>query len=105
MLPGPLAISRSCQEALLEWVLSEDPIAAWTDACITVVPIVNGGPLIATRDAYQRFHSWALSEGYRPEKLPAINGFVQRVQARVAGIQHKRMKEGRFFIGLRVTHG
>ncbi len=81
-------------------MLSEDPIAAWIDACVAVRPIVNGGPLIATRDAYLRFQNWALTEGYKPEKLPAINGFVQRVQARVAGIQHKRTKEGRFFIGL-----
>jgi hypothetical protein len=75
-------------------VLSEDPIAAWIDACVSVVPIVNGGPMLATRDAHLRFQNWALGEGYKPEKLPAINGFVQRVQARVAGIQHKRTKEG-----------
>ena len=84
-------------------MLSEDPIAAWIDACVKVVPIVNGGPLVATRDAYIRFRDWALAEGYKPEKLPAINGFVQRVQARVAGIQHKRTSKARFFIGLTVT--
>ena len=97
------AIPQGCHEALLEWVLSEDPIAAWIDACVSVVPIVNGGPMLATRDAHLRFQNWALAEGYKPEKLPAINGFVQRVQARVAGIQHKRTKEGRFFMGLAVT--
>ena len=68
-----------------------------------VAPIVNGGPTIATRDAHLRFQNWALAEGYKPEKLPAINGFVQRVQARVAGIQHKRTSSGRFFVGLTVT--
>lgn len=97
------AIPESCHAALLEWVLSEDPIAAWIDACVRVQPIVNGGPMLATRDAHLRFQNWALAEGYKTEKLPAINGFVQRVQARVAGIQHKRTKEGRFFIGLAVT--
>lgn len=97
------AIPQGCHDALLEWVLSEDPIAAWLDACVSVVPVVNGGPLLATRDAHLRFQNWALAEGYKPEKLPAINGFVQRVQARVAGIQHKRTKKGRFFIGLAVT--
>ncbi|MBW7057625.1 toprim domain-containing protein [Paracoccus bogoriensis] len=98
------AIPQGCHDALLEWVLSEDPVAAWIDACVSVVPIVNGGPMLATRDAHLRFQNWALAEGYKSEKLPAINGFVQRVQARVAGIQHKRTKEGRFFIGLAVTH-
>ena len=97
------AIPQSCHDALREWVLSEDPIAAWIDACVKVVPIVNGGPLVATRDAYIRFRDWALAEGYKPEKLPAINGFVQRVQARVAGIQHKRTSKARFFVGLAVT--
>lgn len=97
------AIPESCHAAFLEWVLSEDPIAAWIDACVKVVPIMNGRPMLATRDAHLRFQNWALSEGYKTEKLPAINGFVQRVQARVAGIQHKRTKEGRFFIGLAVT--
>ncbi|EKE44937.1 putative ATPase [Oceaniovalibus guishaninsula JLT2003] len=97
------AIPQSCHEELLEWVLSEDPVAAWVDACVKVVPIVNGGPTIATRDAHLRFQNWALAEGYKPEKLPAINGFVQRVQARVAGIQHKRTSSGRYLVGLTVT--
>ena len=43
-------------------------------------------------------------EGYRPEKIPAINGFVQRVQAQVPGVQYKRTGAGRYFIGLAVTH-
>jgi hypothetical protein len=85
-------------------VLGEDPVAAWIDACVSVAPIVNGGPMLPTREAHQRFQNWALAEGFKTEKLPAINGFVQRVQARVAGIQYKRTKEGRFFIGLAVTH-
>lgn len=97
------AIPESCREALLEWVLCEDPVLAWIEACVEVRPIVNGGPLLATREAHRFFQNWALTEGFKPEKLPAINGFVQRVQARVAGIQHKRTAEGRFFIGLAVT--
>lgn len=97
------AIPESCRQALIEWVLGEDPVLAWIDACVKVQPIVNGGPLLATRDAYLRFQNWALPEGFKPEKIPAINGFVQRVQAQVAGVQHKRTREGRFFIGLAVT--
>lgn len=98
------AIPECCNRELLEWVLSEDPVAAWIDACVNVVPIVNGGPLVTTRDAHLHFQNWALGEGYKPEKLPAINGFVQRVQARVAGIQYKRTSKARFFVGLTVTH-
>lgn len=99
------AIPESCQQALIEWVLGDDPVLAWIDACVRVQPIVNGGPMLATRDAHLRFQNWALAEGFKTEKLPAINGFVQRVQAQVAGIQHKRTSTGRFFLGITVTQG
>jgi P4 family phage/plasmid primase-like protien len=99
------AIPESCREALIEWVLGEDPVLAWIDACVKVVPIVNGGPMLATRDAHLRFQNWAQAEGFKPEKIPAINGFVQRVQAQVAGIQHKRTSAGRFFRGITMTQG
>jgi P4 family phage/plasmid primase-like protien len=99
------AIPESCRQALLDWVLGEDPVLAWIDACVRVQPIVNGGPMLATRDAHLRFQNWALAEGFKTEKVPAINGFVQRVQAQVAGIQHKRTSAGRFFLGITVTQG
>jgi phage/plasmid-associated DNA primase/phage/plasmid primase-like uncharacterized protein len=99
------AIPEGCHQALLDWVLGEDPVLAWIDACVRVQPIVNGGPMLATRDAHLRFQNWALAEGFRTEKLPAINGFVQRVQAQVAGIQHKRTSTGRYFLGITVTQG
>jgi phage/plasmid-associated DNA primase len=99
------AIPQSCRAALIDWVLGEDPVLAWIEACVRVQPIVNGGPMLATRDAHLRFQTWALAEGFKTEKIPAINGFVQRVQAEVAGIQHKRTSAGRFFLGITVTQG
>ncbi|PVZ49686.1 DUF7146 domain-containing protein [Thalassobacter stenotrophicus] len=96
-------IPESCSLALVEWILGEDPVLAWIDACVRVQAIVNGGPMLATRDAYVRFQNWAQAEGFKPEKVPAINGFVQRVQAQVVGGQHKRTSTGRFFIGMTVT--
>ena len=96
-------IPESCSLALVEWILGEDPVLAWIDACVRVQAIVNGGPMLATRDAYVRFQNWAQAEGFKPEKIPAINGFVQRVQARVVGVNHKRTSTGRFFIGMTVT--
>jgi len=99
------AIPEGCHQALLDWVLGEDPVLAWIDACVRVQPIVNGGPMLATRDAHLRFQNWALAEGFKTEKIPVINGFVQRVQAQVAGIQHKRTSTGRFFLGITVTQG
>ena len=41
--------------------------------------------MLATRDAHLRFQNWAQAEGFKTEKIPAINGFVQRVQAQVGG--------------------
>ena len=99
------AIPESCRKALLDWVLGEDPVLAWIDACVRTAPIVNGGPMIATRDAHLRFQKWALAEGFKTAKIPSINGFVQRVQAQVAGIKDKRTSAGRCFLGITVTQG
>lgn len=98
------SVPASCQEALSEWLLSEDPVLAWIEACVDVQPIRNGAPSITTRDAYNRFMKWASAEGFRPDTLPEIRGFVQRVQARAQGVQYRRTNKGRFFMGLAVTH-
>ena len=76
---------------------------AWLAECTEVHPIVHGHPTLATRSAYEQFRAWAITEGFKADKLPAINGFVQRVQANVPGIQHKRTKSGRMFLGLAVV--
>ncbi|MEN9924402.1 MAG: hypothetical protein RL268_1523, partial [Pseudomonadota bacterium] len=51
--------------------------------------------------------NWATTEGFNGDKLPAINGFVQRIQANVSGISYKRTSVGRVFMGLRIktAHG
>lgn len=96
-------IPKICQDALLEWMLGEDPVLDWISTSVRTAPIVNGEPRLATRDAYLRFTNWAQAEGYKSDKIPAINGFVQRVQAQVPGLQHKRTSAGRFFVGMTVT--
>ena len=97
------AIPQSCHDALLEWVLGADPVLDWINRCVRTTPVVNGEPKLATRDAHLRFVNWAQGEGYKSDKIPAINGFVQRVQAQVTGLQYKRTSSGRFFIGITVT--
>lgn len=101
---GTFSIPESCLRALNEWVLGEDPVLAWIEICVRVVPIVNGGPLIATRDAYRHFQAWARAEGFS-ERIPSINSFVQRVYSHVRGIQRKRLNTGPFFVGMVVTQG
>lgn len=99
------SIPESCRLALQEWVLGEDPVWAWIDACVSVRPILNGGPMLASREAHTRFKTWAQAEGFKPEKIPAINGFVRRMQAQVPGIKSKRTADGRYFINIAVTQG
>lgn len=96
-------LPASCKQALADWILGADPVLAWLEECTEVRPIVYGYPTLATRSAYEQFRAWAITEGFKADKLPAINGFVQRVQANVPGIEHKRTRSGRLFLGLVVV--
>ncbi len=100
-------IPTSCAQALTEWIFGADPVLAWLDECTEVFPFVPGSPYLTTRSAYSSFQNWATTEGFKGDKLPAINGFVQRIQANVAGISYKRTSVGRVFMGLRIktAHG
>lgn len=91
----------SSKAALTDWILGADPVLAWLDECVDAAPC---HPAIATRMAYEQFHGWATAEGFYRDKLPAINGFVQRVLANTAGVETKRTSAGRVFLGLRLKH-
>lgn len=92
-------IPSSSKMALTDWILGADPVLAWLDECVEVRLAVGGSP-ITTRAAYEQFSAWAVAEGFNRDKLPAINGFVQRVLANALGIESKRTNTGRVFIGL-----
>jgi P4 family phage/plasmid primase-like protien len=89
-----------CRRALQEWILGDDPVAGWLHNCVTLEPIVAGRPRLRTRDAHRYFLDWAINEGHRSDKLPAINGFVQRVCARLPDLQHTREATGPCFVGM-----
>ncbi len=93
-------IPPSSKMALTNWILGADPVLAWLDECVEVKPHSGGYPSMTTRAAYEQFSAWAVAEGFNRDKLPAINGFVQRVQANAAGIESKRTNTGRVFLGL-----
>jgi len=93
-------IPPSSKMALTDWILGADPVLAWLDECVEVKPHSGGYPSMTTRTAYEQFSAWAVAEGFNRDKLPAINGFVQRVQANAAGIESKRTNTGRVFLGL-----
>ena len=89
----------SSKVALVDWILGADPVLAWLDACVTADMSARN---ISTREAYENFSIWAIAEGFHRDKLPAINGFVQRVLANVADVGSKRTSNGRVFLGLRL---
>ncbi len=95
-------IPPSSRVALTDWILGADPVLAWLDECVEIKPIFDGQPAITTRAAYEKFREWAIAEGFKNDKLPAINGFVQRMQANATGVEYKRTKDGRMFIGMAI---
>lgn len=96
-------IPPSSKIALTDWILGADPVLAWLDSCVTIKPHANNYPCLTTREAYESFRAWAVAEGFKNDKLPAINGFVQRVQANAPELEHKRTKDGRYFLGMTIT--
>lgn len=89
----------SSKVALVDWILGADPVLAWLDACVTADTSARN---ISTREAYENFSTWAITEGFHRDKLPAINGFVQRVLANAADVGSKRTSNGRVFLGLQL---
>ncbi len=96
-------IPESSRKAMLEWLYTSDPVLAWVHQRVTVKPIENGQPKVTSAYAYSQFQSWAISEGFKRERLPAINGFVQKITANVLGIQ-KNNTGGRGFLGMEIEH-
>lgn len=90
-------IPPSSKVALTDWILGADPVLAWLDECVDARP---HAPAVPTRKAYEQFSAWATAEGFHHDKLPAINGFVQRVMANSNGINSKRTSAGRVFLNL-----
>ena len=96
------SVPASSKTALVDWIYGADPVLAWLDERVEVRP--DEYLKVRTRYAYDQFQAWAVSEGFKRDSLPAINGFVQRITANAPGIKYRRSKEGRFLTGLVVRH-
>jgi phage/plasmid-associated DNA primase len=97
----------SSREALKDWAQGADPVLGWIEDRVTTVPLAvvgKGPPRMTSRDAYEDFKSWAVSEGYSQNALPNVNTFVQRLRAAVTsmGINYKRSGGFRGFVGMRL---
>jgi putative DNA primase/helicase len=97
-------VPPSSKSALGEWLLGADPVLAWIEACVEEVDPKKASSAehaIKSRDAYERFRTWAIQEGFRENMLPAINGFVQRLRASRPSISRKHTRDGNVLTGLR----
>lgn len=93
----------SSKIAMNDWLFGADPVLAWVAERVRSRQIIDQSPRVATRHAYERFREWALAEGFSDRTLPAINAFVQRITANATGIEYRRFRDGRFFLGMVLT--
>jgi P4 family phage/plasmid primase-like protien len=90
----------SSAEALKEWMYSADPVLAWLESDEVEYPKNSYVPESKVGVAHDKFVRWATDEGFGRDRLPAVNGFSQRVEAAGKGVTKKRNSEGARFIGL-----
>jgi P4 family phage/plasmid primase-like protien len=100
-------IPPSSKASLDDWVRDADPVVAWIAARveprvlpIPVPPIPPGA--YKSGHAYARFKQWALASGYQAEKLPAVNGFSQRLCTHEPKAFIKHTKVGNWLCGIEI---
>ncbi|MBT3358798.1 MAG: hypothetical protein HN403_04115 [Rhodospirillales bacterium] len=93
----------SSRTAMNDWLYGADPVLAWLSEQVEPQPILGHEPRIATRHAYEYFREWVIAEGFSERTIPSINAFVQRITANATGIEYRRTREGRFFLGMGLT--
>jgi P4 family phage/plasmid primase-like protien len=93
----------SSKVALRDWLLGADPVQAWLEEAVTVVP-GKEAPKVKTSDAYKAFKDWAIEAGFDQYRLPRVSNFTQRLLAAGKGITNSRDGKGRYLVGLKI-HG
>jgi phage/plasmid-associated DNA primase len=98
------SIPATCADALIDWIHEADPVPAWLNERVEVRPVIDRQPIVRSAYAYEQFESWAMAEGFKRDKLPEINGFVQQIKAHAPGIKPWRNNKGRYLLGMIVRH-
>ncbi len=91
----------SSKTAMNNWLFGADPVLGWVSEQVEVKD--DRDIRLRTSYAYEQFRTWALAEGFSERTLPSINAFVQRIQANTPGIEYRRTREGRFFLGMAIA--
>jgi phage/plasmid-associated DNA primase len=88
------------------WLYGADPVLAWVLARVDKPEHPPGQKIVGIKSSYAhwQFRKWALDQGFRESSIPAVNGFVQRLQANteVPGIAVRHTKTGNWLTGLKV---
>ena len=93
-------IPQSSKVALRDWLFGADPVLAWTEARVREPDPACGG--YKSGDAHRMFRQWALDNGFRDSMIPAVNGFVQRLQANLPSAVVKHTKSGNWLRGIEI---
>ena len=89
----------SSRRALRLWLYGADPVLAYIRARLRPLdpreqlPGVMAAGL-RSAEVYGDFHRWAKDAGFREQVLPAVNGFVQRLNANADFVTIKHTKAG-----------
>jgi putative DNA primase/helicase len=102
-----LTVPPSSATALQNWLYGADPVLAWVQARVDeATPSPPGQRIVGIKSSYAHslFRQWALNEGFRDSTIPAVNGFVQRLQANKAipGVAVRHTKSGNWLTGLTI---
>jgi phage/plasmid-associated DNA primase len=102
---GNFIVPPSSQKALEKWSGSADPVIAWVSTCVEADPLPPGQKIVGHKSSavHAKFKDWAVAEGYRADAIPAINGFVQRLQAAFPGIRSRHTNAGNYLVGFRIV--
>jgi phage/plasmid-associated DNA primase len=93
-------IPTSSTLALRDWLYGADPVLAWIEARVRERDPASGG--YKSGQAHALFRQWALDNGFRDSNIPAVNGFVQRLQANVPSAKVKHTKTGNWLRGIEI---
>jgi phage/plasmid-associated DNA primase len=93
-------VPNSSTFALRIWLFGADPVLAWTEARVRGSDPARGG--YKSGDAHSLFKAWALANGFRDSTIPAVNGFVQRLQANLPDAVVTHTKNGNWLRGIEI---
>jgi phage/plasmid-associated DNA primase len=105
---GNFIIPSSSEAGLKKWSGAADPVIAWVSACVEAADApLPGQRVVGLKSGWVHgcFKEWAVGEGYRSDSIPAVNGFVQRLQAAFPGVRSRHTNAGNFLVGLKIVEG